>query len=355
MRLLMGAVSEELRWGKVMRTQFNQDSIADLREENALLYEEVKVARKASEITAELVVEQFIKMEKLLQQLEGKVATEQQLQKSLSEKLQEAEIRKRNLAEARTAAEAANKAKSIFLANMSHELRTPLNAIIGYSEMLMEDVEDLEHEDSIPDLQRIRTAGKHLLHLINEILDLSKVETGKTELYLETFDVCQMLEETVNTVQPLVEKNANILKIFCSDNLDSMYADLTKVKQTLFNLINNACKFTQQGTITLEVIRETSSTTPQKNGDWFIFRIIDTGIGMTEEQLGKVFEYFSQADPSISRKFGGTGLGLTISRHFCTMMGGNITAESTYGRGATFTVRLPAEVSASKINHSVPD
>jgi len=242
--------------------------------------------------------------------------------------------------EAREAAEAASRAKSTFLANMSHELRTPLNAIIGYSEMLAEDFEGEEGlEGFVPDLQKIRAAGKHLLSLINDVLDLSKIEAGKMELYLETFEVSRLIEDVVSTVQPLVEKNANTLEFHRADDLGTMHADLTKVRQSLFNLLSNASKFTEQGTITLDVVRETVDGT-----DWVTFRVSDTGIGMTPEQIEKLFQAFSQAEASTARKYGGTGLGLAVTRRFCQMMGGDISVESELGVGSTFTIRLPAEV-----------
>ena len=235
---------------------------------------------------------------------------------------------------------AATEAKSQFLANMSHELRTPLNAIIGYSEMLEEEAADTGQTDSIPDLKKINGAGKHLLALINDILDLSKIEAGKMELYLETFDLQTMLEDVVATTRLLVQKKSNMLEVRLSPGLGAMRADLTKVRQALFNLLSNASKFTDHGTITLTAAREPG------NGStgWMVLSVHDTGIGMTREQLSRMFQAFSQADASTVRKYGGTGLGLAITRHFCRMMGGDVTVASESGKGSTFTIRLPAEV-----------
>jgi signal transduction histidine kinase len=234
------------------------------------------------------------------------------------------------------ALEEASQHKSAFLANMSHELRTPLNAIIGYSEMLREEAEDLGEQTFLPDLQRINAAGKHLLGLINDILDLSKIEAGRMDLFLESIEVNNLIRDVQAIVQSLVEKNGNVLIVECPEDAGTMQADQTKVRQALFNLLSNAAKFTDHGTISLTVRRESD--------DWLTFAVSDTGIGMTEEQLSRLFEAFSQAEASTRSRYGGTGLGLAISRHFCRLMGGDLTVESVYGRGSTFTVRLPAVV-----------
>jgi len=236
-------------------------------------------------------------------------------------------------------AEQANRTKSAFLANMSHELRTPLNAIIGYSEMLQEEAEDSGNTEAVPDLKKIHGAGKHLLALINDILDLSKIEAGKMELFLETFEVRTLVDEVRATIHPLIEKNGNVLELDCPPDVHGMHADVTRVRQILFNLLSNASKFTEGGTVRLQVRRE-----EDEEGDVVVFRVTDTGIGMTPEQLGKLFQAFSQADASTSRKYGGTGLGLVICRRFAQMMGGDVSVESTMGEGSVFTVRLPARV-----------
>ncbi|MEO0868725.1 MAG: ATP-binding protein, partial [Cyanobacteria bacterium J06642_11] len=246
----------------------------------------------------------------------------------------------------RIKAEKANKAKSDFLANMSHELRTPLNAIIGYSELLEEDAEDLGQPEFIPELRKIQGAGKHLLELIDGVLDLSKVEAGQMGLHLETFEIKPILEAVVTTIQPVVVKNNNRLHVQCSDTIGEIYADPTKLRQSLLNLLSNANKFTHNGTITLTV----QSITVEEDA-WMLFQIQDTGIGMLPEQLKKVFNAFAQADSSTTRKYGGTGLGLTITQKFVQMMGGTIDVRSEMGIGTTFTLRIPKTVDESTIKH----
>jgi len=242
---------------------------------------------------------------------------------------------------ARETAEAGTRAKSAFLANMSHELRTPMNAIIGYSEMLIEEADDLEPDEFVSDLTKIHSAGQHLLSLINDILDLSKIEAGRMDLYLERFDLQQLLAEARDTVIPLVEKNANRLETDFADDLGAVRADMTKVRQSLFNLLSNAAKFTHEGVIRMQARRE-----DHDGQEIVLLSVSDTGIGIPDDRIEHVFDEFSQADQSTMKDYGGTGLGLAISRRFCRMMGGDLTAASTIGEGSTFTMVFPAEVDA---------
>ena len=249
---------------------------------------------------------------------------------------QRVDERTQQLQEANKALSEANLAKSRFVANMSHELRTPLNAVIGYSEMLEELAHDDGRQEFIPDLRRIHGAGTHLLSLINDILDLSKIEAGKMEVHIEKVAVPPLIQDVLSTVRPLAEKNANVLEVRSLAAPAAVLADAIRLKQVLLNLLSNACKFTRNGRITLEVESQ------QGNGaSWALFRVKDTGIGMTAEQLGRLFQPFTQADGSTSRKYGGTGLGLALSRHFCQSMKGDVVAESEPGAGSAFTVRLP--------------
>jgi adenylate cyclase len=230
-------------------------------------------------------------------------------------------------------AETMNRTKSTFLANMSHELRTPLNAIIGYSEMLQEDAAGKGDAEPLEDLKKIEGAGRHLLGLIDDILDLSKIEAGKMEVSIETIDLRALVDEAVSIARPLVDKNANTLGIACPADIGSLHSDRAKVKQALLNLLSNAAKFTSKGRLTLRVAREADGGA--------CFRVSDTGVGMTQGELDKLFQPFRQADDSSTKRFGGTGLGLAITKHFCTMLGGDVTVESTPGVGSTFTIILP--------------
>jgi PAS domain S-box-containing protein len=241
------------------------------------------------------------------------------------------------LEEARRAAEKANQTKSEFLANMSHELRTPLNAIIGYSELLVEDAADRGDTDSAADLQKIQSAGKHLLGLINDILDLSKIEAGRMDVYLEYVFLSKLVDEVRTIVQPLMDKNNNRIVIECPTDIGSLRTDMTKLKQSLINLLSNAAKFTKNGEVKLKLTRAAA-----EDGVTHVrFVVSDNGIGMNEEQVGRLFQAFTQADSSTSRHFGGTGLGLTITRHFCTMLGGTVEVVSAREVGSTFTISLP--------------
>jgi len=261
-----------------------------------------------------------------------------ELADALAEMSEKRRIAEQTVQRARDEAEDANRTKSEFLANMSHELRTPMNAIIGYSEMLEEDALEQELDDFVPDLQKVQKAGKHLLSLINDVLDLSKIEAGRMDLFLETFDIAEMLADVRNTVAPLVENNQNTLEVICDPTIGEMHSDLVKVRQSLINLLSNACKFTEAGVITL------SAAPADLDGCAGIcFTVSDSGIGMTEEQLKRIFEAFGQADSSTTRRYGGTGLGLTITQSFANLLGGRVEVTSQPGAGSSFSLILPVQ------------
>ncbi len=239
------------------------------------------------------------------------------------------------------AAEAANAAKSRFLATMSHELRTPLNAVIGYSQLLQEECRDRGIEGLTDDLSKIERAGGVLLHLVNQVLDFSKAEAGKVELHPETFQVRSVIQDVFEAVGPLAAKNRNRLSVHTAADAAEIHADLTRFRQSLMNLVANACKFTEGGDVSVEVTRERS-----REPGWILVSVKDTGIGISPEQQARLFQAFTQGDASTTRKYGGTGLGLAISRKMCRMMGGDITVGSELGKGSNFVMRIPAEASS---------
>ncbi|MEG4067986.1 MASE1 domain-containing protein [Microcoleus sp. Pol11C2] len=324
-----------------------------LQSQNSISNQEIKIRTKAGEVRDWLMSVELIHL--------GSTQCVLIMTTDITERLRSEEFRRAALA-----AEAANRSKSIFLANMSHELRTPLNAIIGYSELLQEDARDLGAEEFIDDLQRINKAGQHLLTLIRDILDLTKIEAGHIDFHLETFTISTLVEEVVATIAPMAHKNSNILEIQCPEDIGSMHTDKTKLRQSVLNLLSNAAKFTCSGAITFAITRSVETPADAANKgkklgayrgggqaenslsllssaqDWIIFTVKDTGIGMSPEQLARIFEPFTQADSSTTKKYGGTGLGLTITKKFCEMMGGDITAFSEVDKGSTFTIRLPA-------------
>jgi signal transduction histidine kinase/DNA-binding response OmpR family regulator len=284
----------------------------------------------------------------LEENLQIRVEEVQRVNDRLSDEIRERKLMESLLAhnvkiadEARERAEDANRTKSEFLANMSHELRTPLNAIIGYSEILEEDAIDCGQDFLVDDIKKIRNAGKHLLSLINDVLDLAKIESGKVDLYLESFDISKLVKDVVDTIQPTCEKNKNKLIVNCPDNAGLMRSDFTKVRQSLFNLLSNASKFTKDGEVRLDIVQDVTQTKTGETQKSIHFVVKDTGIGMKPEHCKKLFQAFSQADSSTTRKFGGTGLGLAITQNFVAMMGGEVVVESEYGVGSTFTLKLP--------------
>ncbi len=272
-------------------------------------------------------------LRRVLTENEGLVATLNDANASLTTSQATLEAAKAEAEAAMESAEAANRAKSSFLANMSHELRTPLSAVIGYSEMMEEELEELGQGGALADIGKIKGNARHLLSLINDVLDLSKIEAGRMDTYAEEIDVAELVAEVEGTVGSLVARKNNDFVIDLGRNLGTMRTDVVKLRQCLFNLISNAAKFTEAGRITLGV---------RRSGDALEFRVVDTGIGMTAEQLGRLFERFAQADESTTRKFGGTGLGLALTRAFARLLGGDVSVESTPGAGTTFTLRLPS-------------
>lgn len=300
--------------------------IQELEKENLQL----QISLEAVTEHADLVEAQLLEIQ---ENLESKV---QERTSELAEKNAELFASKETAEQARITAEMANRAKSAFLANMSHELRTPLNAVIGYGELLAEELTEENHLNWAKDLENILSAARHLLGLINDILDISKVEAGKMAIHLETFDINNLIRDTISTVQPLVQQKNNQLVLEVTEQLGNIHTDLTKVRQILFNLLGNAAKFTENGHITLIAKHEFKD-----DQNWIVFSVIDQGIGMTKQQVDSLFQPFTQADSSTTRKFGGTGLGLAISKAFAKMLGGHIAVTSELNKGSTFTFYLP--------------
>jgi signal transduction histidine kinase len=299
-----------------------------------------ELEQKVQERTAELLAMRH----KLEERVNERTAELNEINLQLKEEI---EIRKKTelaFKKAKEVAEQANLAKSQFLANMSHELRTPLNAIIGYSEILFEEAKDQENQDDsdyTDDLLKIIQAARHLLAMINDVLDLSKIEAGKMQIHTETFDLAEIVSEITSTISPLTTKNKNVLQVIWQGREGLVHSDVTKIRQILINLLGNASKFTDQGIIQLRVGIEDDD----KGMSWVRFQVKDSGIGISPEQQAKLFQPFIQADASTTRKYGGTGLGLTISQHFTEMLGGYLTLDSKVGEGSTFTVLIPAQFS----------
>jgi signal transduction histidine kinase len=318
--------------------KLNNDRAECLKRLQASRLAQTEQARRIEQCQAELVK---IQVENQNSRTEAQKAR-LQIQKS------RVEIQKHKLEaqRAKVQSHAAEQAKAQFLANMSHELRTPMNAIIGYTEMLQEDARDRGQSDLIPDLQKIHGAGYHLLELINNLFDMSRLDASKMDLYIETFDLAPIIQDVVANISPLLEKQSNLLKVSCDSALGTMSADLTKVRQNLLNLLSNANKFSKQSTIILKVTRETMDGI-----DWIVFSVTDQGIGMTQEQMKKLFQAFTQFDSSPTRRYGGSGLGLAITKQFSEIMGGDIQVTSQFGQGSTFIMRLPAQVNHLEVDN----
>ena len=315
------------------------ERMAELVAENERLRRELQAARESADTTARLVAEHWAQIEETMSLLEDKIVVEEQLRSDLAAELATVARREREVADARAAAEAANAAKSAFLASMSHELRTPLNAIIGYAEMLIEEGDQVDAAERLLLHERIHAAGRHILGIINDVLDLSKIEAGKMELFAEDFAFDDLAAEVLAAIQPLAERHGNALSAELDPGIGVVRGDLTKLRQILLNLLSNACKFTRDGAVRLRARRAADST-----GDWLILAVRDTGIGIPADRLAHLFESYTQADASTQRRFGGTGLGLAITRRLCDLMGGVIAVESALGEGTTFEVRLPARL-----------
>jgi signal transduction histidine kinase len=328
MRRLLHPIEELSRLArKVRKGDLSAKSTIQRRDEIGLL---AKAFNQMIDRVRESIEGLDAKVRERTSELEQALAMQQRIQ----EELQASERR----------AVEASRAKSLFLANMSHELRTPLNAIIGYAELVEEEAEDTGTTELLPDVRKIRAAGKHLLALINDVLDLSRIEAGRIQLELSSFELAPLIDDLEVTVRPLAEANSNRLEVEVAEGIGEMTADQTRVRQILLNMLSNACKFTENGSVHLRAER------PPDEPGWVVFTVTDTGIGMSPEQIDRVFEPFVQADASTTRKYGGTGLGLAISRRFCTMMGGSVAVSSEPGNGTSITVCLPHRVTSEQVS-----
>jgi signal transduction histidine kinase len=335
-------ILEELERMRTLRQEIARESVREARQDYLHTRQQIIILNFIAFLSSIVII--IVVNYKITRQGDALAHAAYTLEEANNNLEQRVEARTRELLEARDQALEASRIKSRFLANMSHELRTPLNAIIGYTEMLQEEAEDLGHNYCSPDLDKILSAANHLLQLVNDVLDISKIEAGKMDICPINFDLYALVQEVNTTIMPLAEQHNNRILLNFDDRVHEMFADDMRIRQILYNLLSNACKFTHDGEITLTIQLHQQHECP-----WVSLQVRDTGIGISDEQKNKLFKSFSQVDESTTRKYGGTGLGLVISLRFCQLMGGNITVESQLGKGCLFTVWLPQYMPAPEI------